>query len=427
MSQFTRRDFVKKAAASASLMAIPSILTARAAEPSKQLTLGMIGVGGMGKSHVSDVLKIPDCRILAVCDVDATHLKRAKERVDSAYGNKDCATFSDFRALNQRKDIDAVIIATPDNWHVLPALDALSNGKHIYVEKPLSLTIHEGQVLVAALRKSGLVGQTGTQQRSSGDFRKAADLIRNGRLGKIERVEIFIPPNNKISPGLWAAEPPPEGLDWNFWLGPAPKKPFTRQGCHYNFRFISDYARGQITNWGTHYVDITQWALDMDESGPVEAVGSGAFPTTGLFSNAMHLDVTLTYANGIPLRIQSRKDIALDGNVCFYGEKGWIDVSRSRLKASDDKLLSEPLAAGGTRVKVSNDHHRDFFDSIRTGSKPVADIAYGHRTNTVCIIADIAMRLGRKVKWDPAKEEFIDDLLANRMKGRAMRAPWALV
>ncbi len=429
MKTLSRRSFIKGTAAATSLLAFPFVsrLSAQNA-PGRQIAMGIIGCGGISESHVSALVRDPACRILALCDVDATNLNNRLNQVKQAYGSgNDVATYRDFRELNSREDLDAVLICTPDHWHALIAIDAVRKGKHIYVEKPLTLTILEGRALVAETRKAGVVGQTGTQQRSSMDFRNVAELIRNNRLGKLQRIEILIPANNKYCAGTWESEPVPEGLDWDFWVGPAPMKPFTRQGCHYNFRFISDYACGQITNWGTHYVDIAQWALDMDESGPIAVEGTGVFPSTGLFNNAMNVDVTVTYKGGLPLTIRTRTDGVFDGNIIFHGERGSLDVSRSRVVASDPKLLSEALPANAKRVQKSTNHHTDFFEAIRKGSRPVADVSYGHRTNTVCLIADIAMRLNRPLRWDPVKEEFIGDEVANRMRSRAMRSPWSLV
>lgn len=428
MPELSRRSFLRGAAATATLAAFPSVITSTLrgqTAPSNRIHLGIIGTGGIAEAHMGALLRKDTCRIVGLCDVDRTLLSNAAKKVKAAYG-EDVATFSDFRELNQREDIDAILVCTPDHWHALPAIDAVKHGKDILVEKPLTLTIREGQALVAAVRANQRVGQTGTQQRSANGFRKVANLIRNHRLGKLERIEILIPGNNKFCKGTWAEEPVPEGLDWNFWLGPAPEKPFTRQGCHYNFRFISDYARGQITNWGTHYVDIAQWALDMDASGPIAVEGSGVYPTTGIFDNAASVNVTVTYPDGTPLHIRTRTDGVFDGNIRFFGERGWIDASRDRVTASTPELISDPLPSNAELVEESHDHHDNFFEAIRTRKNPIADVGIGHRTNTVCIISDIAMKLGRKLTWDPKTEAF-DDPVANRFLGRAMRSPWTLV
>jgi hypothetical protein len=219
----------------------------------------------------------------------------------------------------------------------------------------------------------------------------------------------------------------PETLDWDMWLGPSPWRPFTRNGCHYNFRFILDHAAGQVTNWGAHYIDIAQWALGMDDSGPTEIEGHGEFPTTGLFSTATRVDFTCTYPRSVTVRCRTRFDGVLDGNVRFFGERGWIDVSRSASRASDPALLREVNArAGALKLPLSTNHHDNFLACIRNRQLPISDVEIGHRTTTVCNLGNIAMQLGRKLTWDPVKEEFVGDDLANRMRHYSMRGPWSL-
>jgi predicted dehydrogenase len=426
----SRRDFLKGSLAAGALLSMPSILPSRLFgqnAPSNQINVGFIGVGGMGLGHVETLLGFPEVKIVAVCDVDRVRAVAAAEKVDLFYGTRDCLALRDFRELCGRKGIDAVWVSTPDNWHALAAIEAIRAGKDVYVEKPLSLTIQEGRAIVTAARQAGRMVQTGTQQRSSRRFHDTAEFIRNGGLGKLERIEILIPANNKFVAGSWQPDPVPEGLDWDMWLGPAPWAPFSRHACHYNFRFIRDYAAGQVTNWGAHYIDIAQWALGMDDSGPVEIEGHGQFPSSGLFTTATKVDFTCLYANGLSLRCHTRYDGISDGNVRFFGERGWIDVSRSASLASDPGLLHEVDArAGDLKLPVSSNHHDNFLRSIRSREKPISDVEIGHRTTTVCNLGNIAMLLDRKVKWDPATEQFIDDPMANRMRTRSMRGPWSL-
>lgn len=430
-ARFSRREFLKGAAAVSAIAALPSILPSRlfgATAPSNQITVGLIGTGNIAQGHLDTLLGFPDVRIVAVCDVDRTRCAAAAAKVNAFYGNRDCRSLEDFRELCARPDLDAIWICTPDNWHALNAIEAIRNGKDVYVEKPLTLTIREGRSLVNAARRHGRIVQTGTQQRSSRRFHDTAEFIRNGGLGRLERIEILIPANNKFTGATWTPERVPDGLDWDLWLGPAPWVPFNRQGCHYNFRFILDYAAGQVTNWGAHYVDIAQWALGADESGPVEIEGHGEFPTTGLFTTATKVDFTCRYAGGESLRCRTRYDGVFDGNVRFFGERGWIDVSRSASTASDPALLREVAARGGAiKLPRSDNHHDNFLQCIRTRQKPISDVETGHRGTTVCNLGNIAMLLGRKLRWDPAREEFVDDSLANRMRGRSMRGPWSLV
>lgn len=427
----SRRQFLKGSAAAGALMALPTILPSRLFgqnAPSNQIVVGLIGVGGMGGDHLKALLGFPEVRIAAVCDVDRVRAVTAAESVNQFYGNQDCAALGDFRDLASRAGIDAVWVCTPDNWHALTAIEAIRNGKDVYVEKPLTLTIAEGRALVDAARKHNRVVQTGTQQRSSRRFHDTAEFIRNGGLRRLDRIEILIPANNKYAPGTWQEDPVPEGLDWEMWLGPAPWSPFNRHACHYNFRFIRDYAAGQVTNWGAHYIDIAQWALGVDDSGPVWIEGHGQFPTTGLFTTATKVDFTCTYANDVTLRCRTRYDGISDGNVRFFGDRGWIDVSRSASKASDPELLKEVSArTGDFKLPSSANHHDNFLRAIRTREKPISDVEIGHRTTTVCNLGNIAMLLDRKLRWDPVKEEFVGDAMANRMRGRSMRGPWSLV
>lgn len=428
--RFSRRDFVKGSLAAGVVAAAPSVLPSRLfgqTAPSRQIAVGVIGTGNMAQLHLEMLLGFPEVRLLAVCDVDRVRREAAREKVNAFNGNHDCRAHADFRELCARPDLDAVWVCTPDNWHALAAIEAIRNGKDVYVEKPLTLTIAEGRALVNAARKYGRVVQTGTQQRSSKRFHDPAEFIRNGGLGKIERVDVLIPANNKFAAATWQPEPVPEGLDWDLWLGPAPWRPFHRNGCHYNFRFILDYAAGQVTNWGAHYIDIAQWALGMDFGGPVEIEGHGEFPTTGLFSTATKVDFTCRYATGERLRCRTRYDGVFDGNVRFVGERGWIDVSRTESTASDPALLKEVAARRGpVKLPVSGNHHDNFLQCVRNRERPISDVEIGHRSTTVCNLGNIAMLLDRTLRWDAAREEFIDDATASRMLRRSMRGPWAL-
>ena len=430
---YSRRDFLKVGgAATTFLAAFPTIIPSSvlgADAPSKQVTFGFVGVGGMGNSNVDRVLKLKDkgARIVAVCDVDKIFRDRTAKRIEKFYGESGVRAVNDFRELTRDKDIDAIVVATPDHWHAIPSIDAIRHGKDVFCEKPLTHSIREGQVLVAELRKHNRIGQTGTMQRSDGSFRYVAEAIQKGALGKVERIEVLIPANNKFIGADWKPEPVPEGLDYDMWIGPAPFAPYTKQRTHYQFRFQIDYGGGQTTNWGAHYIDIAQWALGMDSSGPVAVDGYGEYPTTGLFTSPTRVEFSATYENGVRLRMRTRTDGIMDGNVKFYGEKGWIDVSRSKLLASDDALLKIDGGPGKSRGDSGELHMANFLDCIRSREKSVADFAIGHRTTTVCNLANIVLQLRRTLKWDPVKEEFLGDQQANRMKERAFRAPWTLV
>ena len=426
----SRRGFMKTAGVAAGAVTafptiIPSAVLGQKA-PSKMLTVACVGVGGMGLSHIAQMLGRDTVRIVAVADVDKFHQKRAAQIVNKKYGNNGCRTTGDFREVTRAADIDLITVATPDNWHALTAIDAIRNGKDVFVEKPLTLTIREGQMLVEELRKHKRVGQTGTMQRSSEGFHRAAELIRNGRLGAIKHIEVLIPANNRYVGATWKPEAVPEGLDYDFWLGPAPYAPYTSQRTHYQFRYILDYAGGQTTNWGAHYLDIAQWALGMDEAGPVEVDGHGVFPNSGLFTAPTRVDVHYTYANGVTLRMRTRTDGIYDGNIIFYGDKGSLDVSRSKLKSSPESVLKEKIGDDEVRLYKSRDHFGNWIECVKSRERPVSDLSVGHKTTNLCNIGNIVMQLQRKLAWDPVKECFANDAMANRMLTRAMRGPWSL-
>ncbi len=427
---FSRRLFLKSSALTGAALAAPLIVPSRLfgqAAPSNLITVGIVGTGNIADVHFNTLLGYPDqVRILAVSDVDQDRRSRAAAMVNASYGNSDCAAYNDFRELTRRKDIDAVFICTPDHWHALIAIDAMRHGQDVYVEKPLTLTIQEGRALADAARRYNRVAQHGTQHRSMKRFHDLAQFVRNGGLGKLERIDVAIPPNNRFCGATWSPEPVPAALDWDMWLGPSQWRPYTSIGAHYNFRFIADNAYGQVTNWGAHYLDIGQWALDMDGSGPVEVEGHGDFPTSGLFTTATRVDFTCRYANGVPMHC--RTSYIGGGTVRFVGERGWLDISRNQMKASDTQLLRDMQKPGGpVELELSTNHHENFFNCIRSRARPIADVEIGHRTTTVCNLGQIAMTLGRKLRWDPAAEAFIGDDMANLLRGRPFRGPWTLL
>jgi hypothetical protein len=428
----TRRTFIQRSSLATAALAVPNVVPSRLfgrSAPSNKITMGLIGAGNIGTAHLDTLLGLADTvRVLGVCDVDRERRETAAERINREYGSNDCKPYADFRELNRRADIDAILICTPDHWHALNAIDAIRNGKDIYIEKPLTLTIAEGRALVNEARKYDRVVQHGTWQRSMKRMHDLVEFVRSGGLGKLEYIECLIGANNRHVGATWQTEPVPEDLDWDMWLGPSPWRPYTFNGCHYNFRFIADNASGQMTNLGAHCLDIGQWVLDMDNSGPVEVEGHGDFPSSGLFTTPTKIDVSYRYANGV--RMYCRTDLAVSGNNTsrFFGERGWLDIGYSKMSASDPNLLRE-MQAPNKRVKVpaSKNHYDNFFDAMRTRQRTIADVETAHRTTTVCNIGQIAMALGRKLRWDPVKEEFVGDAMANRLRSRPMRAPWSLV
>jgi predicted dehydrogenase len=406
-----------------------------------KLNVALIGCGGQGRGIMGWARRESKAvQVVAVCDVDRKH--REQTIAKDFKGSKDVKDYEDFRELLDRKDINAVLIGTPDHWHTLIAIDAMRKGKDVYCEKPLTLTVAEGQALVKVARATKRIFQVGSQQRSDARFRLACALARNNRLGKIKTIETRIGENPKGGP--FKPEPVPEGLNWDFWLGQTPKVDYIKQRCHSTFRWWYEYSGGKMTDWGAHMNDIAQWALGMDDSGPVAVVSKGKEPSRDPNSYNCHetFEVTYTYDNGAQVICKS----ARSEGVRIEGEDGkWIDVSRSRITASDQaekpvpgrrgqpgkkggpsKILDEPIPKDGVQLYVSNNHMRNWLDGIKTRKTCICPAEVGHRSVTVCHIGVISLRLGgKKLKWDPVREKFDDDE-ANKMLSRTMRGEWKL-
>jgi len=430
----TRREFFKTAGA---VVAAPYVISSAAGyplaaaasrqPPSQRITTALIGSGGRGQQIMAG-----GDQVVAVCDVDAKHREAAQTKIDAMSGKRGCAAYGDFREVLARDDIDAVVVATPDHWHVPIAAAAVKAGKAVYVEKPLSLSIREGRILVDLVRRYGAIVQVGSQQRSPEyeRFTRACELVRNGRIGRIQTVKVEI----ETRPGStkpWQPQPVPKELDYEMWLGPAPWAPYHKDRCHYNFRFVSDYSGGDVTNWGAHHLDIAQWALAADGSGPLEVEGRGKRLATGLHNTFYDLNVDFTYPDGVKVQLRSGGADVGTGNVRFEGTKGWILVSRERLDAEPKALLTSRIGPDETHLAPqggASTHMGIWLDCVRTrnpkGLNAPVDVA--HRSATVCHLANIAMELGRKLKWDAAQEQFVDDDQANRMTCYAMREPWRL-
>lgn len=417
----TRRDFLRGSAlATGAAMAFPTIVPSTvfgAGAPSERITIGCIGLGGQGTGDMRGFKGNPNGQIVAVCDVDAAHVERARETA----GLDKSACYGDFRALLARDDIDAISVATPDHWHIPIAVAAVKGGKDVYCEKPLTLTIQEGRVLADAVARYKRVFQTGSQQRSADNFRKACELVRNGYIGDVKTVQVGIAGNNRKCEPTWEPQPVPEGFDYDMWLGPAPWEPYHEQRCHYQFRFFLEYSGGQVTNWGAHHLDIAQWGLGMDNSGPVEMIGDGEFPKTGLFTTATRVHFEMTYANGVKLTCATG-----GGHTRFEGTEGWVDVKRGGLETEPASLKTHVIGPDELHLYKSNDHKGDFLECVKSRQDPICTAEVGHRSSTVCHLGNIAMLLKRPLQWDPVKEEFIGDSVANAMRQRPRRAPWTL-
>ncbi|MHC4509673.1 MAG: Gfo/Idh/MocA family protein [Planctomycetota bacterium] len=418
---------------------VPSSVLGRNNRPalSNRLTMGLIGLGSMGMRHVKGFLQEDDCRLVAVCDVDAKRRQAAATEIDRQYGNSDCLAYNDFRDLIAREDIDTLCISVPDHWHAVIAIAGIRSGKDIYGEKPLALTISEGRALVEAVKRYKCVWQTGSWQRSTDHFRFACELVRNERIGRLRRVEVGIGPGFKPAGGAKAVYridgqpkmPVPDGFDYEMWLGPAPWAPYTENRCHWNFRWILDYSGGQVTDWGAHHIDIAHWGMNCDGTGPVEVVGKGVFPEDGLWDAAVTYDFECTYGNGLVMRVASNN--YCKQGVRFFGESGWVHVTRGGVTTSPADLRKSKIGPNEIHLaRPAGDHRqghrRDFLDCVKTRKTPITPAEIGHRSATVCHLGNIAMILGRKIRWDPKKEQIIDDPSANRMLGYAMRSPWHL-
>jgi predicted dehydrogenase len=386
--------------------------------------MGFIGIGTQGRGLLNGFLRSAQVQALAVCDVDTTRREHSKKTIEDYYRSKNnqeykgCAEYKDFRELIARKDIDAVCIATPDHWHAIPVIAAANSGKDIYCEKPLSLTIREARAMADAVRKNNRVFQTGSMQRSSSEFLKACELVRNERIGKVKQVIVDIG-----GPSKWCdlpEEPVEPGLDWDFWLGPAPARPYNSilspRGVHKHFpdwRNYREYSGGAMTDWGAHHFDIAQWGLGMDESGPVEIIppddakaGRGA---------------RFLYANGVEMIHGS------SGGVLFVGDRGKIFVNRGKFNAEPEEVAAD-YTPNGLPIKLyrSANHQQDFLSCIRTRKRPICDVEVGCRSVTVCHLGNLAYWNRRHLKWDPTKELFIGDAEANTWLDNKKRAPWKL-
>jgi len=394
----------------------PCILPARvfgARAPSERITVGLIGVGQHGTNkNLRRYLELPNAQVLAVCDVDGDHLARAKAMVDERYGNKDCATSKDYREVIARRDIDAVMISTPDHWHTPISLVALEAGKDVQCEKP-TLTIDEGKLLVAAVRKYQRVFQTSTEDRSLPMYHRMAELVRNGRIGKLTQIEVILP-RQPTRPGDPTPQPVPPELDYKMWLGPAPYAPYTKDRVHFNFRWIRDYSGGIICDWGAHLFDTAQWANDTEHSGPVEIEGTGTHWEGGLFNTVKEYDVTFRYANGVVMTCKpgdpSIKFIGTDG---WVGNHGWL----GKVEASSEEILQSVIGPEEIHLYTNPEgEHHDFLKCVKSRKDPYFPVEIGHRVSTVCHLANMAIRQGRKLNWDPEKEIILGSDHDNSLK-----------
>jgi len=427
--EMNRRRFLKNATGiAAGAVAFPYIVSSSAlgnagnVAASNRIVMGCIGMGGMGTGDMRGFLNKKEVQVVAVCDVDKSHRDKAKKNVDDKYKNDDCKTYLDFRDVIARDDIDSLSLAMPDHWHSIPAVMGARAGKDIHAQKPLARTISEGRAICDAVKRYGVIWQTGSQQRSGRDFHRACELVRNGRIGKVTRVEVGLPTgggsDNK------PVQPVPEGVDWDFWLGPAPWVPY-RGIMHWNWRWMMDYSGGQLTDWAGHHIDIAHWGLDLERTGPVEIEGKGVYPKDGIYDVPMEYKFTCKYANGVVMTVANNKQIPQGTK--WYGESGkWIYVKRGKLEANPASVLKEVIGPDEIKLYRSRDHKQNFLDCVKSRKETIAPAEVAHRSISVGLLGEIAMLTQRKLRWDPDKEIFGNDEQANRMLWRPMRSPWHL-
>jgi predicted dehydrogenase len=417
----TRRQVLKRAARASAALAVPSVVPASvlgkngAVAPSERIVLGAIGIGGRGQYVLSNFMANPDVQFVAVCDIRATRREAVKKIADNHYGNKDCDTYRDFYELLGRRDIDAVLIATGDRWHTMAAIIAAKAGKDIYSEKPCSLTIAESRALADTISRYGRVYQAGTQRRNVGNFVFAIDLVHSGRLGKLHTVHantLNPPTSHRWLPA--EPEPPKDVVDWDRWLGPCPWRPYNSRYVSGGWRGFFDFHGGGILEWGSHTVDLCQWANQADDTAPVEYEPQGK-------------GVVARYANGVKLVMRDHGWLGLGTcSVRFEGDEGWVEAGDSgRVQFHPESLRSEqPIVA--ERGTAPKNHVRDFLNCVKTRARPRAYASVAGQSHIACHAAYIAWQLGRKLTFDPVKEEFHDDEEANRMRSRALREPWRI-
>ena len=438
----TRREFCRRVLAAGGAFAVPCLIpgSARGAEgapaPSERITIGCIGLGGRGTVNMNAFLGHSEAQIVGLCDVDAGStryedawhrgLAPAKEKVEKHYaGRKVSGSFrgvsgyGDFRELLARDDVDAVCVSTPDHWHAPIVVAAAKAGKDIYCEKPLSLTVCDGRAMADAVMRYDRVFQCGSQRRSDARCRHSCELVRNERIGKLHTVRVGLPGGHWIrnnAQKTFDPEPIPDGFDYDLWLGQAPWAPYTFNRCHWNWRWNLDYSGGNVTDWGAHMIDMAHWGMGCDETGPVEVEGKGTFPPPGdLWNAATAFEFTCTYTNGVKMIVRS------GGPNRFEGTEGWVELAG---KTNPPSLAESVIGRDEIHLYESRSQHGNFLDCVRSRQRTAAPVEVAFRTITVAHLGNIAMLSGRRIRWDPVKEEILDDAGASRLLSRAMREPW---
>ncbi len=426
----TRRSFLRAGAGIAvGAVGFPYIVpgaalgNAGAVAASERITIGFIGTGDHGiNMNLKSFLPQKDAQAVAVCDVDHARMYQARDLVNEKYGNKDCTTYPDFRDILARGDIDAVMISTPDHWHVPISIMAAKAGKDVECEKP-TLTIAEGRQLVETMKRYNRVFQWSTEDRSVYEYHRMCELVRNGRIGKVHTIRVELP-SGPGEPGDPKPQPVPEGFDYDMWLGPAPYAPYNKDRIHWNFRWIQDYSGGMFTDWGAHLLDGAQWGNNSEHTGPVEVEGEGVFCEGGLYDTAKEYKIEYKYADGVKLIVTSgTPSLKFEGTEGWIGNRGW----RAPLQAEPKSILDSVIGPNEIHLYTcKGGEQRNFLDCVKSRKDCYFPPEIGQRCFTIAHIGNISMQLGRRLQWNPDKEEFANDEQANRMLSRSMRSPWHL-
>ncbi|MFM9116289.1 MAG: Gfo/Idh/MocA family protein [Planctomycetota bacterium] len=414
-----RRQFLQQSVAAGAVGVSAAYFVPRSAfGANDRVNTAHIGVRNQGMGNLKAFIN----QAVAICDVDREVLGKAVESVEKT-GRK-CDGVEDYRRLLDRKDIDAVVITTPDHWHALMTIHACQAGKDVYCEKPLSLTISEGRKMVQAARQHQRIVQTGSQQRSDNRFRLACELVRSGRIGKLQTILVGIPgPNHPGEPVPDAM--PPANLNYDLWLGPAPERPYNVKRVHYNFRFFWDYSGGQMTNFGAHHIDIAHWGMGCDDSGPLAIEGTAEFHPMKWHEVSEKCRVTYRYPQDVTMIVGQKQPDIPDG-ATFIGSRGKIHVTRGKLVSEPAEIATEELGTDAVHLYESKNHHQNFLECIRSRKLPICDVEIGHRSATACHLGNIAIRTGKALKWDAAAEKFIGDDAANALLARPYRGGYEL-
>jgi len=424
-ANISRRTFL---AGSAAAIALPTVIPGSAlgkdgkTPASDRIGTGHIGVGGRGSGHVGGFLGRSDAQVIAVSDPYKSKCANNVARANKRY--KGVKAFQDHRELLALKDVDAVVIASPENWHALHSIHAVKAGKDVYCEKAISLTVAEGRAMVKAVRRYGKILQVGTQQRSDARFRLACQLVRNGYLGKVRTVKVGVPGGRQLP--TMPAKKPPADIDYDMWLGPARYTPYTDKKCTFNWYFMQDYCAGWIQSWGVHHCDIALWGLPQLGKGKIKAGGTAKFPTDGPANTSITWNTKIVAEDGTVMTFCSNNEAGHPQGVRFEGDKGWVHVRRGAIKASSPALLQTVFKPSDEKLYVSTNHHNNFFDCIRTRRDPAAAIEAGHTATAISLVADVATRLKREVTFDWDKEKFVKEPAGDKMLDRPMRTPWRI-